>query len=78
MKRILLLIGLSLCLSGCAYFWESVLSAPGPQVVNERTQTKQVGDVTETSTNWWTGDGKSHWCYCSETKGRKVCSGDCR
>ena len=52
MKRILFLIGLSLCLPGCAYFWDSIMSTPGPQVVHERTQTKQVGDGKETSSNW--------------------------
>lgn len=78
MKKILVFILFSFSITGCAAVWDSIMSTPGPQVVNERTQTRQVGDTTQTSTNWWTGDGKSHWCYCSESKGLKTCSGDCR
>ena len=78
MKRIIFLVSLLFFVSGCAAVWDSIMSTPGPQVVHERTQTRQVGDGKETSTNWWTGDGKSHWCYCWESKGEKVCSGDCR
>ena len=78
MKKAILFISLSLCLSGCAYFWESVLSAPGPQVVHERTWEKEAKGGKVSQSNWWTGDGQSHWCYCWESKGTKVCSGDCR
>jgi len=78
MKKILLLVCLSLCLAGCAYFWDSIMSAPGPQVVYERPQTRQVENGKTTSTNWWTGDGKSNWCYCWENKNQTICSGDCR
>ena len=78
MKRILLIIVCLFLFSSCGYMLESVLESPGPTITYEYSHSHQVKDITVIETNWFNGDGQSHWSYTYQKGNQTICSGDCR
>lgn len=77
MKRIFLII-LCLLQFSCAYMLDDFVNSPGPTITYEYSRSHKVKDITVTETNWFNGNGQSHWEYKYQKGNQTICTGDCR